>query len=261
MRPLFFDADGRSDGDAEDARGRQGHPAGQRQQPVLAACRWPTSRASPRRYGLNSRLVKQNGKLVEEVYKVGGKYDAQIRAIIGHLEAAQAFATPTMKEALAKLVQWYRTGEDADRKAYDIAWVADKNSPVDTINGFIEVYLDAARREGLVGGARLLREPPEDGGHREAGDQRAVVRGPHAVGARVPQGRREGHHRQGHRRRDRDRRLRARSRRSASTCPTIRRCARSTAASRCRSSNVTEAYDKCDGAGVPPASSPGRPRK
>jgi dipeptidyl-peptidase-3 len=73
---------------------------------------------------------------------VGGRYDAQIRAIIGHLEAAQAFATPTMKEALVKLVQWYRTGEDADRKAYDIAWVEDKASPVDTINGFIEVYMD-----------------------------------------------------------------------------------------------------------------------
>ncbi len=94
------------------------------------------------RYGLNSRLVKQNGRLVEEVYKVGGRYDPQIRAVIGHLEAAQAFATPSMKEALAKLVQWYRTGEDADRKAYDIAWVADKDSPVDTINGFIEVYMD-----------------------------------------------------------------------------------------------------------------------
>jgi dipeptidyl-peptidase III len=94
------------------------------------------------KYGLNSRLVKQNGRLVEEVYKVGGKYDRQIRAVIGHLEAAQPFATPTMKEALAKLVQWYRTGEDTDRKAYDIAWVNDKNSPVDTINGFIEVYMD-----------------------------------------------------------------------------------------------------------------------
>ncbi len=99
-------------------------------------------------YGLNSRLVKTNGRLVEEVYKVGGKYDPQIRTIIGHLEAAQAFATPTMQEALAKLVQWYRTGEDADRKAYDIAWVNDKASPVDTINGFIEVYMDARGVKG-----------------------------------------------------------------------------------------------------------------
>ena len=72
----------------------------------------------------------------------------QIRAVVSHLEAAQALATPTMKEALAKLVQWYRTGEDADRKAYDIAWVNDKTSPVDTINGFIEVYLDARGVKG-----------------------------------------------------------------------------------------------------------------
>lgn len=100
------------------------------------------------KHGLNSRLVKQNGRLIEEVYKVGGKYDAQIRAIVGHLEAAQAFATPTMKTALAALVKWYTTGDDADRKAYDIAWVADKDSPVDTINGFIEVYLDARGVKG-----------------------------------------------------------------------------------------------------------------
>lgn len=98
--------------------------------------------------GLNSRLVKRNGALVEEVYKVGGKYDVQIRAIVGHLEAAQAFATPTMKTALAALVKWYQTGDDADRKAYDIAWVADKDSPVDTINGFIEVYLDSRGVKG-----------------------------------------------------------------------------------------------------------------
>ncbi len=100
------------------------------------------------KYGLTSRLVKTDGGLVEEVYKVGGRYDRQIRAIIGHLEAAQPFATPPMQEALAKLVQWYRTGEDADREAYDIAWVNDNASPVDTINGFIEVYLDARGVKG-----------------------------------------------------------------------------------------------------------------
>ncbi len=100
------------------------------------------------KYGLNSRLVKQHGTLTEEVYRVGGRYDTQIRAIIGHLEAAQPFATPAMRDALAKLVQSYRTGEEADRRAYDIAWVNDKNSPVDTINGFIEVYLDARGVKG-----------------------------------------------------------------------------------------------------------------
>lgn len=106
------------------------------------------------KYALNSRVVKQNGRLVEEVYRVGGRYDAQIRAIVGHLEAAAPFAPPAMQEALKKLVQFYRTGERDDRRAYDIAWVNDKNSPVDTINGFIEVYLDArgvkGAWEGLV---------------------------------------------------------------------------------------------------------------
>ncbi len=94
------------------------------------------------KYGLNSRLVKKDGKLVEEVYRAGGKYDAQIRAVAGHLEAAIPFATEPMAKALRALVKWYQTGEDADRVAYDIAWVQDKDSPVDTINGFIEVYMD-----------------------------------------------------------------------------------------------------------------------
>jgi dipeptidyl-peptidase-3 len=100
------------------------------------------------KYGLNSRLVKTNGKLVEEVYKVGGRYDKEIRQIVGHLEAAIPFATEPMANALRALIQWYTTGENADRVKYDIAWVADKASPVDTINGFIEVYLDARGIKG-----------------------------------------------------------------------------------------------------------------
>jgi dipeptidyl-peptidase-3 len=107
------------------------------------------------KYGLNSRLVKRpGGTLVEEVYKLGGRYDAEITQIIKHLEAAIPFASEPMANALGALVQWYRTGEDADRVKYDIAWVQDKASPVDTINGFIEVYMDArgikGSWEGLV---------------------------------------------------------------------------------------------------------------
>jgi dipeptidyl-peptidase III len=94
------------------------------------------------RFPLNSRLVKRGGALVEEVYRVGGRYDRQIRAIVGHLEAAIPYATPTMATALRALVTFYTTGETADRVAYDIAWVQDKASPVDTINGFVEVYMD-----------------------------------------------------------------------------------------------------------------------
>jgi dipeptidyl-peptidase-3 len=106
------------------------------------------------KYGLNSRLVKADGTLIEEVYKVGGRYDAQIGQIVKHLEAAIPFASEPMANALRALIQWYRTGEDADRVKYDIAWVQDKASPVDTINGFIEVYMDPrgikGSWEGLV---------------------------------------------------------------------------------------------------------------
>jgi dipeptidyl-peptidase-3 len=97
---------------------------------------------------LNSRLVKRDGQLVEEVYRVGGRYGAQIAAVVAHLEAAMPFATRTMAEALRALVTFYRTGEESDREAYDIAWVQDKASPVDTINGFVEVYLDARSIKG-----------------------------------------------------------------------------------------------------------------
>jgi dipeptidyl-peptidase-3 len=100
------------------------------------------------RYALNSRLVKQSGKLVEEVYRAGGRYDAQIRQIVGHLEAAIPHATEPMAKALRALVKFYQTGEIADRVAYDIAWVEDKSSPVDTINGFIEVYMDPRGMKG-----------------------------------------------------------------------------------------------------------------
>ncbi|MBM3773035.1 MAG: peptidase M49 [Acidimicrobiia bacterium] len=100
------------------------------------------------RYGLNSRLVKRDGMLVEEVYKIDGRYGKQIAAVVSHLEAAMPFAPETMQRALRALVRWYQTGEDTDRKAYDIAWVDDKASSVDTINGFIEVYLDARGIKG-----------------------------------------------------------------------------------------------------------------
>jgi dipeptidyl-peptidase III len=97
---------------------------------------------------LNSRLVKTNGRIVEEVYRVDGRYGKQIAAIVQHLEAAVPYATDPMARALDALIKFYRTGETRDREAYDIAWVRDKASPVDTINGFIEVYLDARGIKG-----------------------------------------------------------------------------------------------------------------
>ena len=100
------------------------------------------------RYGLNSRLVNEDGRLIEQVYKIDGMYGEQIADIVTHLGAATEFATEPMAEALRALIRWYTTGEDEDRRAYDIAWVADTDSPVDTINGFIEVYMDARGIKG-----------------------------------------------------------------------------------------------------------------
>jgi len=100
------------------------------------------------RYALNSRLVNTKGTLVEEVYRVGGKYGAQIARIVQHLQDAVPLATESMAEALRALIRFYQTGEDADRERYDIAWVLDQESPVDTINGFVEVYMDARGAKG-----------------------------------------------------------------------------------------------------------------
>jgi dipeptidyl-peptidase-3 len=100
------------------------------------------------RYPLNSRLVKRNGRLVEEVYRTGGRYGAQIAEIVRHLEAALPYAPEATQNALRALINFYRTGEASDREAYDIAWVQDTAASVDTINGFVEVYLDARSIKG-----------------------------------------------------------------------------------------------------------------
>ncbi len=94
------------------------------------------------RYPLNSRLVKRGGQLVEEVYRADGKYGPEIRRIVGHLQAAAKVAPEPGRKALEALITFYQTGAVADREAYDIAWVRDKDAPVDTVNGFIEVYMD-----------------------------------------------------------------------------------------------------------------------
>jgi len=95
------------------------------------------------RFATNSRLVKRDGKLIEQAYRVGGLYGYAIEMIIGHLREAIRYAPAPTAAALQALIRFYQTGERADREAYDIAWVRDKDSPVDTINGFVEVYMDA----------------------------------------------------------------------------------------------------------------------
>jgi dipeptidyl-peptidase III len=97
---------------------------------------------------LNSRVAKRDGRIVEEVYKVGGLYGREIAKIVGHLNDAIPFAPEPFARALKALVKFYETGLDGDREAFDIAWVQNRDSAVDTMNGFIEVYMDARGMKG-----------------------------------------------------------------------------------------------------------------
>jgi dipeptidyl-peptidase-3 len=98
---------------------------------------------TPISYGLNSRLVKRGGVVQEEVYKSGGLYGAAIDKIIEHLEKASAVAeNDNQRGYIAKLIDYYRTGDLNTWDEYNIAWVKDTDSQVDFINGFIEDYND-----------------------------------------------------------------------------------------------------------------------
>ena len=93
--------------------------------------------------GLNSTLVKKDGKLVEEVWKIGGKYSNEITNIVKALEKAQEYAlTEQQREVICLLIEYYKNGDLAVFDAYSIAWLQEQESPVDFINGFIEVYGD-----------------------------------------------------------------------------------------------------------------------
>ncbi|MCB0833174.1 MAG: dihydrofolate reductase [Bacteroidetes bacterium] len=97
----------------------------------------------PISYGLNSKLVKENGQIVEKTYKVGGLYSAAIEKIVFWMEKAIAVAENDLqKAALEKLIAYYKTGDLKLFDEYNILWVQDTSSVVDATNGFIEVYGD-----------------------------------------------------------------------------------------------------------------------
>jgi dipeptidyl-peptidase III len=112
---------------------------------------------------INSRLVKRDGALVEEVYRVGGRYHHAIVRIVSHLRDAAAVAPPGLRAALEALIRFYETGDDRDREAFDIAWVQNHDSTVDTMNGFIEVYLDARGVKGAWEGVVYYSNPEKTG--------------------------------------------------------------------------------------------------
>ena len=104
---------------------------------------------TPVSYGLNSRLVKKDGKVQEEVYKVGGRYSAAIEKIVENLKNAQAVAENEQQKAhIGKLIEYYTTGNLKTFDEYSILWVEDVVSTVDFINGFIESYGDPLGLKG-----------------------------------------------------------------------------------------------------------------
>lgn len=99
---------------------------------------------TPISWGLNSKMVKENGKLTEKVWKVGGMYSPAIEKIVYWLEKAVTVAeNDQQKKTLQLLVEYYKTGDLKKWDEYNIAWVNDVNSRLDVVNGFIEVYGDA----------------------------------------------------------------------------------------------------------------------
>ena len=102
-----------------------------------------TTDLTPVSYGLNSRLVKKDGKLAEKVWKVGGLYSPAIEKVVAWLEKAQVVAeNDKQKDVITKLISYYKSGNLKEFDAYAIAWVEDLNSQVDFVNGFTEVYGD-----------------------------------------------------------------------------------------------------------------------
>lgn len=100
-------------------------------------------------WGLNSKLMKEDGKIVEKVWKVGGMYSDAIEKIVYWLEKAIPVAeNDQQRKSLELLVDFYKTGDLKTFDEYSIAWANDTASRIDVVNGFIEVYLDAIGKKG-----------------------------------------------------------------------------------------------------------------
>lgn len=102
-----------------------------------------TTDLTPVSWGLNTRVVKKDGKVAEETYMIGGVYSPAIERIVANLEKAAEYAeNDTQRAIVDKLIKYYRSGDLKDFDDYSIAWTEDTASQVDFINGFIEDYGD-----------------------------------------------------------------------------------------------------------------------
>lgn len=104
---------------------------------------------TPISYGLNSKVVKKDGVVTEQVWKIGGMYDKAIERIMGWLEkAAEVAEGEQQTEVINTLISYYKTGNLETFDDYSVKWVEDTTSRVDFINGFIETYADPLGLKG-----------------------------------------------------------------------------------------------------------------
>lgn len=152
LTPVMFDANvmnkkvyqGKGDIIVQSANNYYGDGITQKEVLAFYGAMKDTTDLTPISYGLNSRLVKENGKLTEKVWKVGGLYSPAIERIVGWLEKAEGVAeNDKQKTVISKLISFYRSGDLKTFDEYGVAWVEDLNSQVDFVNGFTEVYGDA----------------------------------------------------------------------------------------------------------------------
>ena len=111
--------------------------------------------SQPPSFGLNSTLVKKDGKLTEDVWRIGGKYSNTIEKIIENLSKAKEYAeNDRQKKIISLLIDYYTTGDLHTFDEYSIEWLKETDGRIDFINGFIEVYGDPlgykATWEGIV---------------------------------------------------------------------------------------------------------------
>ncbi len=103
---------------------------------------------TPVSYGLNTKVVKENGKVVEKPWKVGGIYGPALERICAELEkAAEVAETDLQKKAIGLLIEYYRTGDLKTWDDFNVDWVQDTVGTIDFINGFIEDYDDPLGRK------------------------------------------------------------------------------------------------------------------
>lgn len=110
-------------------------------------------------FGLNSKVVKENGEIKERVWKIGGMYDGAIRKVVFWLKKAVEVAeNPTQKQHLQELIQYYETGDLEHFDKHAILWVKDTESRIDVVNGFIEVYQDPLAKKGSFESVVSMRD-------------------------------------------------------------------------------------------------------